>query len=119
MKILNKLPIHDKPAVLPVPVGSLIALPGQIILRASLTPEDVDQLSGFEPTFPVVVDTGNTFTFAIRKRQLDLWLSHVFQEIGDIKVSGVVVPRYEAKLWIHPNIKGGHSLSGARPVPLE
>lgn len=49
MKILNQLPIHEKQAALPAPVGAITALPGQIIFRASLTPRGVDRLSGNEP----------------------------------------------------------------------
>lgn len=59
------------------------------------------------------------YNFAIRQSQLDLWLNLAFKAVGDIRVSGATAPRYGANLWIHPNAKGIHSLSGAQAIVIK
>src|SRR5256885_1777626 len=107
--ILNELPYYDALTYVNVNHQVVQVLPHQIIVWVSLSLRDVIALDGTAPRFPVVLDTGSNFGFAISEKHLDQWSGltrEALEQLGTISINRFVVPRLAAAVWLHPNMKG-------------
>ena len=109
MKILDRLPYWTEPAPPVVVRGRSVRVkPHQIIVWVSIG------VAGLEwdprtPAFPAILDTGNTFTFAIFQNQLIQWAGmqpQLLPRLGTIKEGGKFYPCHEANVWLHSNVPG-------------
>ena len=119
MKIIDRLPISEKGWRVPTPDGEEEVRPYQIIVRLSITAKEVQECSPEVPTIPAILDTGNNHNFAIRHEHWDRWIHWAPRRIGQINVSGFIVPLFAAKVWIHSNREGTVELSGGIPRSLD
>ena len=118
MKIIDRLPIPEEGWKVPIPDGAEEVRPYQIIVRVSITAENVQDCPPETPTIPAILDTGNNHNFAIRQEHWDRWIHWAPRRIGQINVSGFIVPLFEAKVWIHSNREGTVELSGGISLAL-
>jgi hypothetical protein len=110
MKILDRLPYSINPAP-PVAVrGQSIRVKAhQIIVWVSISVADPSEWDARTPAFPVILDTGNNFTFSIFPSQLIQWAGiqpQLLGLLGTIKEGGEVCMRHKAVVWLHPNVPG-------------
>jgi len=110
MKILDRLPYSINPAPPVALRGQSIRVKAhQIIVWVSISVADASEWDARTPAFPVILDTGNNFTFSIFPSQLIQWAGvqpQLLRELGRIREGGKVYTRHEADVWIHPNAPG-------------
>ena len=84
---LDRLPLHDKPAIRSVGRGEVAQVKrNQIIVWVSIG-------ETFRP-FPAILDTGFSHNFGIARRHLDRWSGHrLLRQSGEANVGGEIVPR--------------------------
>jgi hypothetical protein len=83
--------------------------PTQIIIWASITDIDQNELDLATSRLPVVLDTGFSHNFAITEEHLTRWAgidARYLKKLRDITIKGDVVPLHEAEVWLHPNRSG-------------
>jgi hypothetical protein len=107
--VLHNLPFFDEPTTATV-LGSPVHIRrDQIILWVSVERTGRAFLPPNAARFPAILDTGNSFNFAMAEHQLAQWTGlHVesFPRLGRIRVSGQEVPLLAANVWIHRNRPG-------------
>ena len=107
--ILHELPYHDTLTYAEVDRQLVQVIPHQIIVWVSITPRKVLTLPASVSRLPAVLDTGNSYGFAITERHLERWAGltrQVLEELGSVNINRVRVPRVAATVWLHPNKKG-------------
>jgi hypothetical protein len=97
MKIIDRLPYHDKPTLLTFGSRTVEVRSYQIVIWAS-----IDRLM-----FPVIVDTGHSHNFSIPQRQLIEWAGvPELEQIGEVEVNRQRMPQYRSDLRLHRNRPG-------------
>ena len=110
MKILDRLPISDRPQFISVGGGAVQVHRNQIIAWISIN--DVQQ------PFPAILDTGHGHNLSIAAGQLSRWSGATLSRVGELEVDGVRVVQYAAEVRVHRNVRGKAGLSG-ESYPLE
>ena len=108
--IFNLLPYYDSVSLVDVHRQVVQVLPHQIIVWVSLTHRSVLMPDAVTQRFPAVLDTGNSFGFAITEHYLEHWSGltrQALEQIGVVNINRASVPRLAAAVWLHPNQKGG------------
>jgi hypothetical protein len=93
----------------------------QIIVWMSVTGTEWAGLEANCPRIPVILDTGNTFTFAITERQLCTWAGldpRFLNTCLPIDLGGHTIPVREARIWLYPNRPGGRDTFADQPARL-
>jgi hypothetical protein len=97
MKILDRLPYHDRPTALSFGPRTIDVRAHQIIVWLSLR----------QRVFPAILDTGHSHNLTISSRQLAEWAGVDDREpIGEIEVNGRRMTQYRADLRLHRNQRG-------------
>ena len=104
MKVLDRLPIIDRPQLIDVRGELLDVHRNQIIVWLSI--ENV-----LRP-FPALLDTGHGHNLSIGTGQLARWSGATLQRIGELQVSKKRVVQYEADVRLHRNKAGRAELTG-------
>lgn len=110
MKLLNRLPIADRPHLITVQGEPVEVYRNQIVVWISIN--DVRR------PLPALLDTGHSHNLSIGAAQLRRWSGAALEQIGDLDIGGVTVAQFGANVSIHGNVPGGSRLSG-RHYPLE
>ena len=96
----------------------------QIVLWASLAPEELTSLPPDVPVFPILLDTGFNDWFLMHRQQAWEWLtpdilSLLPETTHRFPVHDAVIFNRQAALWLHPNIPGSRDRDpGGVPFPL-
>src|SRR5262245_20933451 len=104
MKILDRLPIYEEPALIEVRDEVYQLWKNQTIVWVSLD-------EALAP-FPAILDTGHSHNLSIARRQIQRWAPRDLQPIGQAKIAGHLVPRSSAELFVHRNKPGRRELAG-------
>jgi hypothetical protein len=104
MRILDRLPIYDEPAIIRVQGDVVQVWRNQIIVWLSIG--DVSRV------FPAILDTGHSHNLAIGRGQFDRWCGADLPQIGTAKIGRVTIPQYRADVRLHRNARGRHELKG-------
>jgi hypothetical protein len=104
MKILDRLPIPDRPHLITVQGEVAEVYRNQIIVWVSI--KDV-----LRP-FPAILDTGHSHNFSITERQLQRWTGQALKRIGELEISKEPVVQYTAEVRIHRNVPGKTERTG-------
>ena len=80
-KLLDRLPYLDHEEVLSFPQGTARVRPYQIIVWISVHPLGAIAPAANSLVFPVILDTGNSYTFAIGEGHLRRWAGLVPQTL--------------------------------------
>ncbi len=122
MKILNRLPVCDKPFQSEVRGEPLKLKPFQIVIQVSVS--DIPVWDARTSIVPALLDTGNNHNFSIQERHLTRWVgihSQSLPFLGKIREGERTPSLRFANLWIHRNRSGSRDLRVGEPflVPLE
>jgi hypothetical protein len=122
-KILDRLPIHDRPADEPFGDRYVRVKRDQILVWVSIYLTGVLQPEANIPKIPALLDTGNNFDFSIQHRQLREWAGldpQILPLLGSLEINDQVVEPREATVWLYPNIPGTRKPATDRaPLLLE
>lgn len=110
MKILDRLPIRDRPHVISVLDDRIEVHRNQIIVWISIG--DV-----LRP-FPAVLDTGHGHNLSLSERHLTRWSGPKLKLIGELVMNNKQALQYEAIVQVHRNVPGKADLRGDT-FPLE
>ncbi len=110
MKILDRLPISNRPHVLSVGQDVVQVHRNQIIVWLSVN-------NSGKP-MPAILDTGHGHNFSISKSHLDRWSGATLERIGELAIDRIRVVQYAAEVRIHRNVRGKTELTG-ESYPLE
>lgn len=116
--IFHELPYSDALSFVEVNHQAVPVLPHQIVVWVSLIPGNVRELASTTPRFPAILDTGNTFGFALSEKHLEQWAvlsRESVEEMGKVKINRLTIPRLSATVWLHPNRKGVRDAFGRQP----
>ena len=105
MKILDRLPISDEPALIEVRGEVYQVWKNQAIVRVGLD-------ESLAP-FPAILDTGHSRNLSITRCHIQRWAPRDLQPIGQAKIAGHLVPRYASDLFVHRNRPVKRKLAGA------
>ena len=110
MKIIDRLPIPDRPHV--VSVGGDVAqvYRNQIVVWLSIN--DV-----LRP-LPAILDTGHGHNLSISAKHLSRWSGATLERIGELEMDRRRVVQYAADVRLHRNVRGRTELKGDS-YPLE
>jgi hypothetical protein len=118
VKILNRLSYStEKTPPVTVRGKNVLVKPYQVIVWVSVTDPDLFKWDPKTPSFPAILDTGSTFTLSIFRSQLIQWAGiqpEVLRRLGNIREGGKYYPRFEADVWLHPNVPSSRELHEAR-----
>jgi hypothetical protein len=107
--ILQDLPYYDTVTYADVNRQLVQVLPHQIVVWVSLSLRSVPALPAPLLRFPAVLDSGNSYGFALAEHHLVQWAGltrEALEELGAVLINRVRVPRQAAAVWLHPNKKG-------------
>jgi hypothetical protein len=107
--ILQDLPYYDTISYADVNRQLVQIVPHQIVVWVSLSLRSTPALSGSPLRFPAILDTGNSYGFALAERHLEQWAGltrQMLEELGTVLINRARVPRQSAAVWLHPNKKG-------------
>jgi hypothetical protein len=97
MKILDRLPYHDRPTALSFGTRTIDVRGYQIVLWLSLR----------QLVFPAILDTGHSHNLTISSRHLAEWADvDDLEPIGEIEVNGRTMTQYRASLRLYRNKPG-------------
>jgi hypothetical protein len=97
MKILDRLPYHDRPTALSFGSRTIDARAYQIVVWLSLR----------QLVFPSILDTGHSHNLTMPARHLAEWAGvDDLEPIGEIEVNGRPMTQYRAELRLHRNKPG-------------
>jgi hypothetical protein len=119
MVIFDRLPILGESWNVSSPDAVMEVKPYQIVVFVSITARRIDALPEGAARIPTILDTGNNHNFSIRQGQFDRWVGGMLALKGWVDVSGSIIPRLAANVWIHPNRPGTFEPSGAPAYMLE
>jgi hypothetical protein len=111
MKILDRLPNYNAPALIDVRGDVFQVWTDQAIIWVSFAETLLP--------FPAILDTGHSHNLSIASRHMKQWGAPDAKQIGHAKVGGQLVPRYASDLIVHRNIPGTRQLSGTHPVKMD
>jgi hypothetical protein len=115
VKILDRLPVGDKPEVLFVGAEAVTIKRYQIAVWASLN-------DATRP-FPAVLDTGLTHNFSITESLLRRWAGltpNDLKSLGTTRLKGETLVQYRGDLRLHRNRPGTVQLGeGSHPLSLD
>ena len=109
MKILDRLPVIAEETEGFVGDERMRFHKEQIIIWMSITPADSDDPPSGLHRFPVILDTGHSFYFAMQEQHLLRWAGFSPGNLpvtGHIRHRGERVELRKAKLWLHQNEPG-------------
>ena len=112
-RLLDDLPYLDRPEVLSFPQGSVTVRPYQIVVWASVQLFGQYSSPVSAPVFPVILDTGNSYTFSIGENHLRRWAGIARSSLpllGSLFANRQPVERRAATLWLHRNRRGERRL---------
>ena len=105
MRILDRLPLYDKPTIISVGRGEVTQVKrNQIVVWVSIN-------ETLRP-FPAILDTGYSHNLGIARRHLDRWSGADLRQTGETAVGGEIVPQFKALLRVHRNRPGKRWLNG-------
>ncbi len=104
MKILDRLPIADRPHLVSVQGDVAEIYRNQIVVWVSI--------GDLMRPFPALLDTGHSHNFSISRDQLRLWSGEKLEKIGELELGGARVSQYQTELRIHSNVPGRTERSG-------
>jgi hypothetical protein len=110
MKILDRLPIPDRPYIISVGEDLVQVHRNQIIVWLSIN--DV-----LRP-LPAILDTGHGHNLSISEKQLSRWSGAKLGRIGELEMDRIRVVQYAADVRLHRNLRGKTALKGDS-YPLE
>lgn len=97
MKILDRLPYHDRPTAMSFGPRMIDVRGHQIIVWLSLR----------QLVFPAILDTGHSHNLTISSRQLAEWAGvDDLERIGEIEVNGLRMTQYRTDVRLHRNQPG-------------
>jgi hypothetical protein len=111
MRILDRLPIYEEPALIEVRDEVYQVWQNQTIVWVSLD-------EALAP-FPAILDTGHSHNLSIARRHVQRWTPRDLQPIGQAKIAGHLVSRYSAELFIHRNQPGRRELAGTYRLKMD
>ena len=111
MKILDRLPIFDEPALIHVHGDVYQVWKNQAIIWVSFAETLVP--------FPAILDTGHSHNLSIARRHMELWGGSDAKQIGHAQIAGHLVPRYASDLFVHRNLSGTRQLSGMHRLKMD
>jgi hypothetical protein len=120
--IWNDLPYSDLAGTLTVGSEVVQVLPHQIVAWVSLSVRGLVALDATTPRFPALLDTGNSFGFALSERRLAGWSGcppAALGRLGDVIINRCRVPRLAADVWLSRNRKGQRDVFRPAPFRLE
>ena len=110
MKILDRLPIPDRPHVVSVGSDVVQVHRNQIIVWISIN--DVSR------PLPAILDTGHGHNLSIGEGQLRRWSGGTLKRIGELEVGHQRVVQYAADVRMHRNVPGRAALGGDSLTPI-
>jgi hypothetical protein len=110
MKILDRLPIPDRPHVITVGEDVVQVHRNQNVVWISIS----DMLR----PFPAILDTGHGHNLSIAERQIARWSGAGLKRIGELEIDRVRVVQHAADVRMHRNVSGKAELTG-ESYPLE
>ena len=111
MKILDRLPIYDEPALIDVGGDVFQVWKNQTITWVSFTETTMP--------FPAILDTGHSHNLSIARRHMTQWGRPDAKQIGYAKIGGHLVPRYASDLILHRNVPGTRQLFGTHRLKMD
>jgi hypothetical protein len=111
MKIPDRLPIYDEPALIEVRDEVFQVWKNQAIVWVGLA-------EALAP-FPAILDTGHSHNLSIARRQIQRWGPQDLKPIGFAKIAGHSVPRYSAELFVRRNRPGKREFAGTYRLTLD
>ena len=112
MKILDRLPIYEGPAIIPVGDEMIQVWQNQAIVWLSLQ-------DALRP-FPAILDTGHSHDLSISRRHLERWTGANLPQIGWTRIGMEKVPQYGTKVFLHRNAPGTRQRSGqTHPLQMD
>jgi len=111
MKILDRLPIYDEPALIDVNGDVYQVWQNQAIIWVSFA-------ETLRP-FPAILDTGHSHNLSIARRHMEQWGRSDAKQIGHARIAGHLVPRYASDLFVHRNRPGMRQLSGTHRLKMD
>ena len=110
MKIINRLPLADRPQLVTVRGEAVDVYRNQIIGWISI--DDVQR------PLPAILDTGHGHNLSIGEGQLKRWSGASLKRIGELEIGHQQVVQYAADVRVHRNVPGRATLRGDS-YPLE
>lgn len=110
MKVIDRLPIPDRPHLISVRGEVVQAYRNQVIVWLSVNDES--------RPLPAILDTGHGHNLSISEGHLSRWSGVVLRRIGELEMDGMRVVQYAADVRLHRNVRGQTTLRGDS-VPLE
>lgn len=121
--LLDCSPFFDRPTELIFRGQRIPIRSDQIILWLTLTPRSVASPTATASPFPVILDTGHTHTFSIRRSHLIEWAGIRPESLPSrrrVRDRGLTLMLHSAHIWCHPNRRGEFdSLKVIAPHHLE
>lgn len=111
MKILDRLPIYEAPAIIPVGDEMVQVWQNQAIVWLSLR-------DALRP-FPAILDTGHSHDLSIARKHFDRWVGGELPQIGWTRIGMEKVPQYGTKVFLHRNEPGTRRRSGTHPLHMD
>ena len=111
MKILDRLPIYDAPALIDVRGDILQVWTNQAIIWVSFAETLMP--------FPAILDTGHSHNLSIARRHMEQWGQSDSKQIGHARIAGQLVPRYASDIFVHRNVPGKRQLSGTHRLTMD
>lgn len=110
MKLLDHLPINDRPHVINVGGDTIEVHRNQIVVWVSI--------SNVLRPLPALLDTGHGHNLSISERHLSRWSGATLERLGEIVLDNRRVVQYEADVRLHRNVRRSTRLRGDS-YPLE
>jgi hypothetical protein len=110
MKILDRLPIYESPALVTVQGEVVEVRRNQIIVWLSVRAP--------HRTFPAILDTGLSHNLSMARRHAERWIGADLPRIGRYKIGTIKVEQFAADVAIHRNKPGTRELRDSVPHPL-
>ena len=111
MRILDRLPIYDEPALIDVHGDVHQVWKNQAVIWISFA-------ESLRP-FPAILDTGHSHNLSIAGRHMKQWGRSDAKQIGHARIAGHLVPRYGSDLVVHRNLPGTRQLSGTHRLEMD
>jgi hypothetical protein len=111
MKILDRLPIYERPTLIDMRGEVYQVWTNQAIVWVSL--------AEILTPFPAILDTGHSHNLSIARCHMERWGRPDVKQIGHAKIAGHLVPRYASDLFVHRNQAGTRQLSGTHRMKME
>jgi hypothetical protein len=110
MRILDRLPISDRPHLITVGEEPVEVYRNQIVVWISIN-------DALRP-FPALLDTGHSHNLSISAPLLRRWSGALLEEVGELEIGDARVAQFGAEVRIHRNLAGQTRLRGDS-FPLE